>query len=63
MAWWQAETGQKLCGVTPSGPQQHGIVSNVGAGACQFIDFALHMNWPSDKLVFGMPLYVSPLPV
>lgn len=61
-ALWQAAAGQTYCGIQPQGPQQHGIVADVGSGACQFINFALYLNWPADKLVFGMPLYAKSYP-
>lgn len=56
-ALWQAPGGQTFCGIKPQGPQQHGIVGNVASGGCQFANFALYLNWPADKLIFGMPLY------
>jgi len=58
---WQADDGQRYCGVQPIDPNQHGIVGNVGVGACQFIDFALYLNW-TDNLIMGLPMYTYSSP-
>jgi len=58
---WQDDSGQKFCGITPRDEAQHGIISFVAKGACQFIQFAMYLNWPVDKLVMGLPMYSQSL--
>jgi len=59
-ALWQDQDGQTYCGIRPVNSSNDGIVSFVATGGCQFIDFALYLKWPADKIVMGIPSYSSP---
>jgi len=57
---WQNTDGQTFCGITTNSSSQYGFVGNVATGACQFINFAMYLNWPYDRLIMGLPSYSYP---
>jgi len=57
---WQNTDGQTFCGISTNSSSQYGFVGNVATGACQFINFAMYLNWPANKLIMGLPSYSYP---
>jgi len=57
---WQNIDGQEFCNITTNSSSEYGFVGNVATGACQFINFALYLNWPADRIVMGLPSYSYP---
>lgn len=52
---WQPSSNQQFC--ANSKPEK---VSYISTGACQFINYALFLNYPANKLIMGLPSYSYP---